>query len=760
MFAKPSLVIQTPPRRKWPSFRLILRTCIENGLHLELLKSLPVVGKLSEVAIKFQETLFAVYHKFQDEQDEAAQHAAVLDAVRPASLPESPAPLRISELLHDLDEAITVPPIVFDHEMRSIAAQELPQGTARQQALLADIVSQMPQKARTVFMRPEDRTGQTRPPGWRLQTPEHFRQIFPTQLPQLTTGDTVPGREQWQLVSRLGDGGFGQVWLTQHAELGALRACKFFLDQESRSKLMQHEARINGLLAKQKKLSGVPALVDASLQGSIPWLMFEYVPGGNLADWVATWPREPSRRTPLALLAWRQLATTAGQFHALVPPIVHRDLKWANILRDDDELKIIDFGISDLFAVAEPESAQPTARNFGVPTPTLIRGSFTPGYASPQQRNGEPPDPRDDVYTLGVLGYQMLMGDMLAPLEIDYRDDLEGHGVPARVIDLIARCLRKDPAQRSAHGHALAAEIALLLTPESTTRPAAPGERTPTSVSLGPGGPSYQNNPQLGDTQELALPGGVTLKLIWCPPGTFTMGTPGATDNESPVQVTLTQGYWLAETATTQAQWTAVMGAASKPWCGKEYVQEGPNFPATYISHGADETIEADSATAFCMKLTKIEHAAGRLPNGWKYVLPTEAQWEYACRAGTTTAYSHSNGYDLLFQYAWYDENTWDIGEKYAHAVGTKAANPWGLLDMHGNVWEWCVDWYSEYLLGRTNPAGPTTGLNRVCRGGNWSLHAGNARSACRNMNDPSHRIYSLGFRLCLSSTWPQWMAP
>ena len=111
------------------------------------------------------------------------------------------------------------------------------------------------------------------------------------------------------------------------------------------------------------------------------------------------------------------------------------------------------------------------------------------------------------------------------------------------------------------------------------------------------------------------------LKQVWCPPGTFTMGTPGATGNEAPVQVTLTKGFWLGQTEVTQAQWTAVMGADSKPWSGLQFAKEGPNFPASHISHGmnADGTIEADSATAYCEKLTQIERQAGRLPTGWKY---------------------------------------------------------------------------------------------------------------------------------------------
>ncbi len=316
------------------------------------------------------------------------------------------------------------------------------------------------------------------------------------------------------------------------------------------------------------------------------------------------------------------------------------------------------------------------------------------------------------------------------------------------------------------------------------------GPPTPAPASGGRESAESLTGTQPGDTREITLPGGVTLKQVWCPPGTFTMGSrasvtrsdkedkgvkmigdllavlepseTGRAEDEDdtagaggkPVQVTLTKGYWLAATETTQGQWTAVMGAASKPWSGKTNVKEGPNFPASYISHGvnADGTIEADSATAFCEKLTEIERQAGRLPTGWKYALPTEAQWEYACRAGTTTPYSFKGDESQLGHYAWFAKNAWDIGEKYAHEVGTKTANPWGLYDMHGNLWEWCRDRYGGKLVGGTNPAGPPTGSDRVDLGGGWFNPAGYSRSACRGRNVPSVRQTILGFRLCLSS--------
>ena len=254
-----------------------------------------------------------------------------------------------------------------------------------------------------------------------------------------------------------------------------------------------------------------------------------------------------------------------------------------------------------------------------------------------------------------------------------------------------------------------------------------------------------------GETKVISLPGGVKLKQIWCPPGTFTMGTPGETNDESTVEVTLSSGFWAAATETTQGQWISVMGATSTPWSGKELVKEGPNFPATWISHGfnADGTIEADSATAFCEKLTEIELKASRLPIGWKYTLPTEAQWEYMCRAGTKTKYSFGDPDTSLGEYAWFANNAFYIGEDYAHAVGTKKANPWGFFDLHGNVWEWSRDGYERNPPGGRDPfVSPLGAAYRIFRGGSWFDGSTFCESAYRNLNSPSYCYYFMGFRL------------
>ena len=284
----------------------------------------------------------------------------------------------------------------------------------------------------------------------------------------------------------------------------------------------------------------------------------------------------------------------------------------------------------------------------------------------------------------------------------------------------------------------------------------APVKPTPTVPKPSPAG--ALTGTKAGEVQEITLPDGVKLKQVWCPPGSFRMGSPESEKDrenvEDQVEVTLTKGFWLGQTEVTQAQWTAVMGTQSKPWSRrKTSVKEGATFPASYISHGVnpDGSIEADSATAFCEKLTEIDLQAGRLPTGGKYALPTEAQWEYACRAGTQTAYSFGDDETQLSEYAWWGGLFGDGNaktEQYAHTVGTKKPNPWGLSDMHGNVYEWCRDGYADKLVGGSDPLSSRAVDLRVFRGGAWDDFASTSRSANRKWNAPGDRYNGTGFRV------------
>ena len=235
------------------------------------------------------------------------------------------------------------------------------------------------------------------------------------------------------------------------------------------------------------------------------------------------------------------------------------------------------------------------------------------------------------------------------------------------------------------------------------------------------------------------------------------MGTPEGkgyrSKDEEPVTVTLTSGFWLGEAEVTQDQWKSVM--KTTPWKGKKNVKEGGDYPAVHISHGnaREEKLKRDSATEFCRRLTEQEHKAGRLPAGWMYVLPTEAQWEYGCRAATATKFYFGDDKANLSDYGWWGGLIGDgnaKSEPYAHRVRLKKPNAWGLYDMHGNVNEWCADSYREKLPGGRDPVVVTEGTSWTWRGGCWAGHASNCGSAIRTSAISDDGNDCLGFRVAI----------
>ena len=241
-------------------------------------------------------------------------------------------------------------------------------------------------------------------------------------------------------------------------------------------------------------------------------------------------------------------------------------------------------------------------------------------------------------------------------------------------------------------------------------------------------------------TKRFTLPGGASLEMVWIPAGAFTMGSPWSEDgrgtDEGPVhEVTISKGFYLGKYEVTQGQWEAVMGTT--PWRGEDYVRSGSDYPAVYVSW--------EDTQAF---IGRLNSAAG----SEVYRLPTEAEWEYACRAGTTTRWSFGDDESQLTYYAWYDKNK-NSELDTAHRVGTKRANPWGLYDMHGNVWEWVRDWYYDnyYRSSLVDPLGPSIGSDRVVRGVAYDYLQSEARlvrSAARDGRSPVFSFYHIGFRL------------
>ena len=230
----------------------------------------------------------------------------------------------------------------------------------------------------------------------------------------------------------------------------------------------------------------------------------------------------------------------------------------------------------------------------------------------------------------------------------------------------------------------------------------------------------------------------VALRLVLIPGGKFTMGSAAGEadrdDREGPVrEVVLSRPFYLGVSEVTQAQWRAVMG--TEPWKGKPCVKEGDDYPATYV-HWLD-------AVAFCEKLSAMR--------GLSVGLPSEAQWECACRADSAARYHFGSDDDLLGDHAWYYANALKKKEMYAHRAAAKKPNAWGLYDMHGNVWEWCADWYGGQYYAKAkkiDPRGPSAGARRVFRGGSWGSFRASLRSANRGRDVPDSRGSNIGFRV------------
>jgi formylglycine-generating enzyme required for sulfatase activity len=276
-----------------------------------------------------------------------------------------------------------------------------------------------------------------------------------------------------------------------------------------------------------------------------------------------------------------------------------------------------------------------------------------------------------------------------------------------------------------------------------------------------------QTGARVGEERDFEIAVGTTIRMCWIPPGKFVMGSPAdevgrQDDQEAPHDVVIRKGFWMAKTELTQKQWHAAGGldTSGRPPESKVgmplMIYLNKSGLLNHVdSRGDDlpvERIEWTEAKSCCNELTKRQHASGDLSVELEYDLPTEAEWEYACRAGTLTALNNSGNLPSDFfescvslgEVAWYDDNS---GDK-PHAVGLKTPNNWGLHDMHGNVTEWCDDIY----LGKTHeessdfkdPAGLTY---RVLRGGGYSIDSSGCRASSRHWNAQSYFDKGIGMR-------------
>ena len=249
------------------------------------------------------------------------------------------------------------------------------------------------------------------------------------------------------------------------------------------------------------------------------------------------------------------------------------------------------------------------------------------------------------------------------------------------------------------------------------------------------------------EPEKKVLTNSIGMKLVLVKGGSFTMGgNPAREDtdgDERQFKATITKDYYIGMFECTQSQYAEVMGSNPSQFQGKLVNGSTSNFPVEQVSW--------TDAVKFCKKLSELpkERAAGRT-----YRLPTEAEWEYACRAGTQTVFCFGDDPGKLGEYAWFSGN----GQGRTHAVGKKKPNAWGIHDMHGNAWEWCADWFDYYpRTAIVDPKGPPSGTDRVYRGGSWGYDPGYCRSANRTCTSADFRaegfsFLSISFRVAMDA--------
>jgi formylglycine-generating enzyme required for sulfatase activity len=667
------------------------------------------------------------------------------------------------ELRSAIGEMVSLLPAVYRERVAKTV-----DGLARVQAVpfkdeLTDYLTHFPSFARRFLMRPSDPTGTTVPEAAKFFRADELLPLLPPHRPKLRVGREPPGLDNWKLRELLGVGETAETWIAEEeGNPGHRAAIKFPTDDETRKAVVEQQALFHEVF----KLVDEPGVVPLSavyLETDPPALESKFASGYDLASLMWDWRWKYDTPKPeAALKLMRRLCDIVAHAHA--KGVVHRDLKPSNVRLHPTEggkftVWLTDFGWSQISAARSltlSKSSTPRGEQHWL----ALRGAHTPLYASPQQVKRDPPDPRDDVYALGVIWFQLLRRDphAEAPVGTEWAEEMRHHGVTDSQARLLAACLSTRPDKRPRNTRELAemlAHVSVAARPDATpvgtdgAKPAA--AKGPSSVSH-PAVAAKEARPAVchvvpgygGMPRAVSNSVGMAFTLI--PPGRFQMGSadtePGHREHESPAHpVAITRPFYMGVYPVTQGQFERVMGR--NPSAFTRGHGGGPDHPV--------ETVSWPDAVRFCEALSRVpdEQMHGRA-----YRLPTEAEWEYCCRAGTTSAFSFGDKMDARdCHHAAAGAFGKSGGQGRTEPVGRHRANPFGLYDMHGNVQEWASDWYDEYYYFDSptdDPPGPDRGSLRVVRGGCWTAFANDCRSAARRGHSPTSPTNTIGFRVVL----------
>lgn len=513
-------------------------------------------------------------------------------------------------------------------------------------------------------------------------------------------------QNRYRVLSELGHGGMGTVYEALDQRINCIVALKettAFNNNETR-RAFEREASLLGNL----RHSALPKVMDYFREGEADYLVMEYIPGQDLAQLLE------HRGNPFsqdeALRFADDLLKVLEYLHGQQPPILHRDIKPSNLkLTEQGDIFLLDFGLAKGCAGQMPTLVSTRS----------VRG-YTQVYASLEQIHGQATDPRSDLYSVAATLYHLLTGIIPtdAPTRYTLIEDEQPDPLPPltelnpEVSAAVAAIIHQTMAINRRQRLASAAEMRQALRTAGAKEPPRPKQFSPDA-----------------ETQRLVLDDLVTsqpedlMGLVWIPPGQFLRGSEKGDADERPVQlVTFSKGFFMGRHPVTQAQWRLVMGNNLSHFMGDD-------LPVEQVSW--------NDAIAFIERLNERNDEL-------LYRLPTEAEWEYACRGGNGGGHTVERS-----AIAWFKDNS----DGKTQPVCTRQPNAFGLYDMLGNVWEWCEDWYHDNYEGA--PADGSAWLSggeqkhRVLRGSSWDYPKHTLRASFRNRNSPEYRLNDNGFRLC-----------
>ena len=555
---------------------------------------------------------------------------------------------------------------------------------------------------------------------------------------------------KYRIIEKLGQGGFGITYLAENTLLEGKVAIKefFFKEYCERDDATCHVTipttgnreiveRFKQKFIKEAKTifrlnhPNIVRIHDVFEENDTAYYVMDYIEGESLGDMVKRRGAIPEAE---ALGYVKDVASALEYIHS--KNINHLDIKPGNLMKrkEDGRIIVIDFGVAKQYAAVISEGCTPACISYG----------YSP--AEQYRKNGvQSFSPQSDVYALAATLFKLLTGST-PPEAIEVLceglpvAELQEKHISRPVISAIAMAMKgrhertqtiaefvsnlenranksKKPVFKS--GWLWAVVVAVTIVAIWLMVP----------FNKGASSDNSSNDSIYTPKIKTFYANGVPFEMVEVRGGTFRMGATSeqgcdAYDWEKPVHSVTLSGYYIGKTEVTQALWQAVMGSNPSYF-------EGDDLPVEQVSW--------DDCQEFIRKLNSL--------TGQNFRLPTEAEWEFACRGGNNSRGYKYSGSNYIDNVAWYDGNS---GGK-THPVATKSPNELGIYDMSGNVWEWCCDWYGDYTSGAlTNPKGPESGSLRVHRGGCWIYYARFCRSSFRHFNFPTHRYYYLGLRLAL----------